>query len=150
MEIVRHEMGPRFSEMVVTKIGDTNLIFLAGQVAENTSLGVEGQMREILRFIDRLLAHVGSDKTNIISARIYLASVGDYAVMNSVWDEWVPKGHTPARSTIGAKLIRPEYKIEIEVTAVANAVNHAHDHDGHHGVDEHCIAADSDETNAKK
>jgi len=150
MEIVRHEMGGRFSEMVVTKIGDTNLIVLAGQVAENTSLGVEGQMREILRFIDRLLAHVCADKTNILSARIYLASVGDYAVMNSVWDDWVPKGHTPARSTVGAKLIRPEYKIEIEVTAVANAVNHAHDHGGHHGVDEHCVAVDSEETNAKK
>jgi len=148
MEIVRHEMGPRFSEMTVARMGDANMIFLAGQVAENTSLGVEGQMREILKFIDRLLAHVGADKTNIVSARIYLASVGDYAVMNSVWDEWVPKGHTPARSTVGAKLIRPEYKIEIEVTAVANVVHHSHEHE--HGDDEHCIAADSAETNAKK
>ena len=150
MEIVRHEMGPRFSEMVVTKIGDTNLIVLAGQVAENTSLGIEGQMREILKFIDRLLAHVGADKTNIVSARIYLASVGDYTVMNSVWDEWVPKGHTPARSTVGAKLIRPEYKIEIEVTAVASVVDHKHEHGEHAGDHEHCIAEDSEESNAKK
>ena len=147
MTIVRHEMGPRFSEMTVTKIGDSNLIILSGQVAENTSLGIEGQTREILRFVDRLLAHVGANKTHIISARIYLASVGDYAAMNSVWDEWVPRGHTPARSTVGAKLIKPDYKIEMEITAVAAHVDHDHHH---HDDDEHCIAVDSENSNAKK
>ncbi len=147
MTIVRHEMGPRFSEMTVTKIGDSNLIILSGQVAENTSLGIEGQTREILRFVDRLLGHVGANKTHIISARIYLASVGDYAAMNSVWDEWVPRGHTPARSTIGAKLINPDYKIEMEITAVANHVDHDHHH---HDDEDHCVAVDSDNLNAKK
>ena len=156
MDIARHEMGPRFSEMTVAKVGGANLIFLAGQVAENTSLGIEGQTREILKFIDRLLAHVGADKTHIVSAKIYLASVGDYAAMNSVWDEWVPRGHTPARSTVGAKLIRPEYRIEIEVTAVADAIDHPRNHgddgDSLH-ADRHsdsCVAEDSEESNAKK
>lgn len=147
MPIERHEMGPRFSEMTVANVGDSKLIFLAGQVAENTSLGVEGQTREILKFIDRLLQHAGADKTHIVSAKIYLASVGDYAAMNSVWDEWVPQGHTPARSTIGAKLIRPEYKIEIEVTAVVG-VGHQHGQDGQHG--ESCLAENSEESNARK
>jgi enamine deaminase RidA (YjgF/YER057c/UK114 family) len=41
--------------------------------------------------------------------------------MNSVWDDWVEPGHTPARSTIGAKLIHSEYKVEIEVTAAIKA-----------------------------
>lgn len=154
MEIVRHEMGPRFSEMTVAKLGSANLIFLAGQVAENTSLGIEGQTREILRFIDRLLAHVGANKTHIVSAKIYLASVGDYAAMNSVWDEWVPRGHTPARSTIGAKLIRPDYRIEIEVTAVADVIDHTHDHDAtRQHAEQHsdnCVAEDSEASNAKK
>ena len=147
MSIVRHEMGPRFSEMTVTRIGGSNLIVLSAQVAENTSLGIEGQTAEILRFVDRLLAHVGANKTHIISVRIYLASVGDYAAMNSVWDEWVPQGHTPARSTVGAKLINPEYKIEMEVTAVVDQVVH----DSHlHGDGDHCVAADSATSNAKK
>ena len=156
MGIERHEMGPRFSEMTVANVGTSKLIYLSGQVAENTSLGVEGQTREILRFVDRLLAHVGADKTHIVSAKIYLASVGDYAAMNSVWDEWVPRGHTPARSTIGAKLVRPEYKIEIDITAVIDAAAHQHEREhgaqasGENGHGDHCIAADSEESNAKK
>jgi enamine deaminase RidA (YjgF/YER057c/UK114 family) len=121
MDITRYETGPRFSEMTVVNVGTAKLIYIAGQVAENTSLDVVGQTREILQFIDRLLAQVGADKTNLVSARIYLASVGDYAAMNSSWDDWVVPGHTPSRSTIGAKLIHSEYKVEIEAIAAINA-----------------------------
>jgi enamine deaminase RidA (YjgF/YER057c/UK114 family) len=124
MEIIRHEMGPRFSEMTVIDMGiniaSTKLIHISGQIAQDTSLDVTGQTREILQFIDTLLAKAGANKTHITSARIYLASVGDYAAMNSVWDDWVPQGHTPSRSTLGVKLIFPEYKVEIEVTAAIN------------------------------
>lgn len=121
MEIVRHEMGARFSEMTVLDLGPAKLIYVSGQVAENTSLDVTGQTRQVLTFIDRLLEQAGADKRDIVSARIYLASVGDYAEMNSVWDDWVPQGHAPSRATIGAKLIRPDYKVEIEVTAAVRA-----------------------------
>jgi len=117
MTIARHDMGPRFSEMTIVDLGNAKLIYVAGQVAENTALDIGGQTREVLGFIDRLLARAGADRTHIVSARIYLASVGDYAAMNAVWDNWVPAGHTPARATVGAKLIRPEYRVEIEVTA---------------------------------
>jgi len=120
MKIIRHESGPRFSEMTAVHLGTTKLLYIAGQVAENTSLDITGQTREILMFIDRLLEKEGADKTSIVSVRIFLASIGDYAAMNSVWDDWVPQGHTPARTTVGAKLIRPEYKVEIEVQAIIN------------------------------
>src|SRR5450830_765816 len=108
MEIARHEVGPRFSEMTAVHLGTAKLLYLSGQVAENTSLDITGQTREILMFIERLLEKEGGDKTSIVSVRIFLASVGD---------DWVVPGHTPSRTTIGAKLIRPEYKIEIEVQA---------------------------------
>ena len=111
MHIERHETGPRFSEMTIATFGDSKLIFIAGQVAENTSLDIGGQTREVLGFIDRLLEHVGARREHIVSARIYLASVGDYAEMNAVWDDWVVPGHTPARVTIGAKLINSAYKV---------------------------------------
>lgn len=117
MDIKRHDMGARFSEMTEVATGGGKLIFIAGQVAENTSLDITGQTREVLHFIDALLARAGADKTHIVQARIYLASVGDYIAMNSVWDDWVPPGHTPARATIGAKLINSEYRIEIECIA---------------------------------
>ncbi len=126
MEISRYDMGERFSEMTVVDHGHGKMIFIAGQVAENTSLDITGQTREVLRFIDGLLKRAGASKAHIVQARIYLASVGDYVAMNAVWDDWVAQGHTPSRATIGVKLISPEYRIEIEcVAAVAKEV---HDH----------------------
>lgn len=117
MNIIRHDMGPRFSEMVVVDLGTARLLYLSGQVAENPSLDITGQMREILKQIDEMLATQGASKKDLVSVTIYLRTVGDYAAMNSVWDEWVPAGHTPARATVGAKLIDSEYRIEIQATA---------------------------------
>lgn len=117
--ITRHDMGPRFSEMTVAHVGTANFIYISGQVAENTALDISGQTREILKFIDRLLAKAGASKKDIVSARVFLASAGDYAALNAIWEDWIPLGHSPARAVIGAKLIDSEYKVEIEIQAVA-------------------------------
>ncbi|WP_431273088.1 Rid family hydrolase [Variovorax ureilyticus] len=66
-----------------------------------------------------MLALEGARREDIVSATIYLRTVGDYAAMNAIWDEWVPEGHSPARATVGAKLIDSDYKIEIQVVAAA-------------------------------
>jgi enamine deaminase RidA (YjgF/YER057c/UK114 family) len=60
--ITRHEIGPRFSEMTIAHVGSANFIYISGQVAENTILDVEGQTKEVLKFIDRLLAHAAPVK----------------------------------------------------------------------------------------
>jgi enamine deaminase RidA (YjgF/YER057c/UK114 family) len=80
----------------------------------------------VLAQIDRLLAEVGSDKRQIISATIYLPDINDFAAMNAVWDAWVPQGHAPARATVEAKLAAPAYRVEIQVVAAmpgASTVN---------------------------
>ena len=124
MNITRHEMGPRFSEMVAVDLGGARLLYLSGQVAENPSLDITGQAREVLHRIDELLATEGATREHLVSVTIYLRTVGDYAAMNAVWDEWVPAGHAPARATVGAKLIDSEYRVEIQaVAAVGNAAH---------------------------
>ena len=111
--IQRLDTGPRMSEAVVH--GQT--VYLAGQVADDTSLDVNGQTREVLASIDSLLARVGSDKTRILQATVYLADIATFAEMNAAWDAWVSQGHTPARATVEAKLATPAYKVEIVVVA---------------------------------
>ena len=115
MTIKRLHVGPRMSEAVV----HNGTVYLAGQVADDASQDAAGQTREILAMIDRLLAECGSDKTKILSAQIFLADIADFAAMNSVWDAWVPAGHTPARATVESKLAAPKYRVEIKVVAAA-------------------------------
>ena len=111
--IRRLETGPRMSQAVIH--GGT--VYLAGQVADDTSADVTGQTRQILAASDRLLAAAGTDKTRILSANVYLSDIGTFAQMNAAWDAWVPAGHTPARATVEAKLATPAYKVEIQVIA---------------------------------
>jgi enamine deaminase RidA (YjgF/YER057c/UK114 family) len=117
MNITRHEMGDRFSELVTVDLGSARLLYLSGQVAEDASLDITGQTRQVLQRIDELLAAGGASRENLVSATIYLRTVGDYPAMNAIWDEWVPEGHAPARATVGAKLIDSEYRVEIQAVA---------------------------------
>jgi enamine deaminase RidA (YjgF/YER057c/UK114 family) len=121
MPIERRHTGKRMSDIAVfTPVGE-RLAWLAGQVAEDPTADLAAQARSVLSQIDALLAEIGSDKTHILSATIYLADMRDFAAMNVVWDAWVPQGHTPARATVEAQLANPAYRIEIQVVAAAPA-----------------------------
>ena len=111
--IQRFDVGARMSEMAV----HNGVCYLAGQVAEDGSADIAGQTRQVLDAVDRLLARAGTDKTRILRAQIFLADLADFPAMNAVWDGWVVAGHTPPRATVQAALARPEWKIEVVVTA---------------------------------
>ena len=111
--IKRIEAGPRMSEASV----HNGIVYLAGQVPEDAGADIEGQTRQVLAAIDGLLAQAGSDKTRILRAQIFLADIADFAGMNRAWDAWVVPGNAPARATVQARLARPEWKVEIVVTA---------------------------------
>lgn len=113
MKIKRFGKGPRMSQAVVSN----GLVFLAGQVADDTKKDVPGQTKEILDKIDRLLAEAGSSKAHILSATIWLASHKTFNDMNVVWDAWVDKENPPARACVESPLAFPQYTVEIGVIA---------------------------------
>src|SRR5579862_6258702 len=113
MSIQRINPGPRMSQAVVH--GDT--IYIAGQVAGDTTADVTGQTKQVLGKIEALLAETGSDKSKLLAANIWLANVASYDAMNKVWDAWVIPGQPPARATVGAPLAGPQYLVEISVIA---------------------------------
>ena len=110
-DIQRYHSNQRMSQIVVH--GDT--IYLAGQVAEGDS--VAAQTKGCLDQIDALLAEVGSDKSKILSAQIWLKDIADFAEMNGVWDAWVPEGNPPARAAGTSDLALPSFLVEIIVVA---------------------------------
>jgi enamine deaminase RidA (YjgF/YER057c/UK114 family) len=111
--VQRFDVGARMSEMAV----HNGVCYLAGQVAVGGASDIAGQTREVLAAVDALLARAGTDKSRILRAQIYLADMADFAAMNAVWDAWVVPGHTPPRATVQAALAKPEWKIEVVVTA---------------------------------
>ena len=113
MDITRYGAGARMSQAVVH--GDT--VYLAGQVADDTSEGVAGQTAQILAKIDARLAEAGSDKSKLLSANLWISDMRFFNEMNKVWDAWVSPGNTPCRACVEATLAAPQYQVEIMVIA---------------------------------
>ena len=88
-------------------------VYLAGQVALDTSAGAEAQTADILRQIDALLNEAGTDKTYLLSVQIFLADLADFDAMNRAWDAWLDPRHKPARATVQAQLANPAWRVEI-------------------------------------
>ena len=112
-DIERLNVEARFSDAAI----HAGTVYLAGQVPDDTSQGIVGQTRQVLATIDRLLAEAGSDKSRILRAQVFLADIADFDGMNAAWDAWVAPGNSPPRATVEARLARPEWRVEIVVTA---------------------------------
>ena len=113
----RFHVGDRLSEMAIFN----NTVYLAGQVPNDATQDIRGQTQQVLKMIDKLLVEAGTDNAHILMAQIFLADLDDFAGMNEVWDDWVAPGDAPPRATVQARLARPEWKIEIVITAAISS-----------------------------
>ena len=113
-QIRRLHSGKRISRVVIHR----GIAYLAGIIALQKRGGsVAEQTHDILALIDRLLAEAGTDKTQLLTATVWLADMRRAEEFNLVWDEWVPEGCAPARATVEGHLTSPDHSIKIAVSA---------------------------------
>lgn len=106
------DVGPRMSQAVVRG----GFIHIAGQVPDDRTTSVEDQTRQVLEKIDRLLEQAGGSKVDLLSINVFLAAIGDFDRMNSVYDKWIVPSRPPARACVEGRLADPN--IRVEMTAV--------------------------------
>jgi enamine deaminase RidA (YjgF/YER057c/UK114 family) len=111
--VQRFDVGARLSEMAV----HNGTVWLAGQVPGDATQDMTGQARQVLAAVDALLARAGTDKSKIVMAQIFVKDLAEFPAFNAVWDAWVVPGNTPPRATVQASLAKPEWKVEVVVTA---------------------------------
>ncbi len=117
MAIIRKETQQRMSRIVI----HNETIYLCGQVAEDANKDIQEQTQTMLDKVDTLLKQAGSDRKHILSATIYIKSMNMFSQMNEIWDNWVPKGHAPARACVEASMAREELLVEISVVAAVKS-----------------------------
>ncbi|UWP91965.1 RidA family protein [Aliiroseovarius crassostreae] len=110
--IQRRYTSDRMSKIVKHK----GVVYLCGQVG-NRGDSVADQTRECLQRVEALLEEAGSSTKQMLQAIIWLDDMKDFDEMNAVWDNWVPKGHAPARACGSAHLASPDLKVEVIITA---------------------------------
>lgn len=114
MSVTRHESKKILSAVVE----GGGLVYTAGITADDLSEDVQGQTRQVLDEIDRLLALAGTDKSKILSATIWVPDIRLRDDMNVAWNAWTGGENLPARACIEAKLAGANILVEIAVVAV--------------------------------
>lgn len=113
-------IGP-YSQAI--KVG--NMVYTSGQIALKSdgsddilSQNIKEQSIQVLQNLQAVLQASGSDKSKVIKCNIFLADMGDFALVNELYAEFF-EAHKPARSTVAVKTLPKNALIEIDAIAIA-------------------------------
>lgn len=111
-------IGP-YSQAV--RVGD--LVFTSGQIpldpktGEMVQGGIEAEVRQVLDNLTAVLAAAGCAWSDVVRSTIYLADLGDFALVNRMYGERVADGVLPARSTVQVAKLPRGAAVEIDLIA---------------------------------
>ena len=71
------------------------------------------QARQMFEKADKRLREIGSGRDRMLFVAILLRDIGEVAVFNAEWDEWLKDVTSPARACFEAKLASPALKVEM-------------------------------------
>ncbi|HEY9039331.1 MAG TPA: RidA family protein [Roseovarius sp.] len=100
-------------------------VFLRGQVAqdldsrENVGVGdVAAQTRKTMENIDTLLTEAGSEIAHVCRIVVYLTDIRYREAVYQEMGKWLKGVHPCSTGLVVSALARPEWLVEIEITAV--------------------------------
>ena len=98
------------------------LVYTSGQLPINPETGafvpggIKEQTRQSLTNVKAVLEEAGTAMNRVVKTTVFLADMGDFADMNSVYAEFFSTPY-PARSAIAVKTLPKGALVEIEVVA---------------------------------
>jgi 2-iminobutanoate/2-iminopropanoate deaminase len=100
-----------------------NLLFLSGQIPLDPATGqlVDGDIRaqttRVLENMGELLKAGGARFTDVARTTIFLADMGDFAVVNEIYATYFSQPY-PARATVQVARLPRDVRVEIDAIAV--------------------------------
>lgn len=85
-------------------------------LADDNSQGMYMQAKEALANIDKNLEKLGSHKSKILTAMVYITDIALKPELNRAWDEWADRDNPPMRACVAVTLEARDL-VEIIVTA---------------------------------
>ena len=118
-------IGPYSQALLVERAGAKTL-YCSGQVALDPNTGdlaqgdTAAQTERVMQNVEAVLAAAGMTFANVVKTTVFLVDLADFARMNEVYGKRFA-GSFPARSTVQVAALPRGARVEIEVTAVAEA-----------------------------
>jgi 2-iminobutanoate/2-iminopropanoate deaminase len=100
-----------------------SLIFTAGQVGLDPQTGqlvpggIQAETRQVWRNLSAVLEAAGTRLDHVVRASVFMADLGEFESMNTVYAEFFPQG-APARTTVGVAALPRGARVEIDCVAV--------------------------------
>lgn len=99
------------------------MLFCSGQIpidpatGEFVSGGVAEQTEQVFKNLIAVLEAGGSSLENVVKTTVFLADMGEFAVMNEVYGRYFDS-NKPARATVQAARLPRDAKVEIDCIAL--------------------------------
>lgn len=87
------------------------------EVPSDTTQDFDTQLAQLLALAEQTLVRIGSDKSHLLSATIYLTDRANFAALNRTWETWLPEGCAPSRACVKVELLDPAMLVEIVFVA---------------------------------
>jgi 2-iminobutanoate/2-iminopropanoate deaminase len=91
-------------------------VFVGGTIADDTTVSMGEQTRNILGKIAGYLREAGTDPSRVVSASIFVTDLSKKKEMDAAWTEFFGD-RLPARATVGVADLGGGALIEVVVTA---------------------------------
>ena len=124
-EVITRSDVPSPSLPFSAGIRANGFVFTAGQVGTDQRTGqlagpdVASQTRQTIDNLRAVLEAGGSSLDKLVKTTVFLADMRTFDDMNAVYRELIPEPR-PGRSTVEARLARPDLLVEIEGIALAD------------------------------
>lgn len=122
-EIISTENAPGAIGPYSQAIKANGMLFCSGQIpidpgtGEFVSGGVAEQTEQVFKNLIAVLEAGGSSLENVVKTTVFLADMGEFAVMNEVYGRYFDS-NKPARATVQAARLPRDAKIEIDCIAL--------------------------------
>jgi 2-iminobutanoate/2-iminopropanoate deaminase len=101
-----------------------NTLYLSGQIAINPFDGefqtesIETETHQVMKNIIALLESAEMSVSNLVKCSIFLESMDDFSVVDSIYSSYFETGNFPARETVEVSKLPKGVRIEISGIAV--------------------------------
>jgi enamine deaminase RidA (YjgF/YER057c/UK114 family) len=122
MMIIRHGIRQisnknRGQPIISQAVVHGNVAYFAGITPDPIVDDIKTQTAQVLRRVDELLKLAGTDKSQLLSAQVWIADMGLFEAHNAVWNDWVDPANPPVRACLTTDFWRPGMLVEIMVVA---------------------------------
>lgn len=125
MKPISTNMAPSAIGPYSQAIEHGGLVFVSGQLPIDPATGafpeggIKEQTRQSLTNLKAILEEAGSSMGQVLKTTVFLAEMGDFAQMNTVYSEFF-QAPFPARCAVAVKTLPKDALVEIECVATVD------------------------------